>query len=293
MRKLKQTRLHNPPESIGNCLPTVIACFLDLNSPEDVIQIQEKYKDKNWNIELYNWLREKGWNWEKIQGHRFDNTYYAVTGQTVRGSSHICIYKNGEIYHDPHPSQSGLITESIFESFTKISKICFKCKTMKPLSEYYEHKQMSDGLLGKCKSCTKEDVKKQTELNISTPEGLEKERERHREKYRRLGYKEQQKIWNKGQPWKNSNVYKGLRKKLYKDLPREFELHHWNYNEDYLLDVFILNIRDHKKLHKSLFLDLEKRVFYLKDGTYLDTREKHSEYIEEIINKNDKKNSRK
>ena len=136
MRKLKQTRLHNPPESIGNCLPTVIACFLDLNSPEDVIQIQEKYKDKNWNIELYNWLREKGWNWEKIQGHRFDNTYYAVTGQTVRGSSHICIYKNGEIYHDPHPSQSGLITESIFESFTKISKICFKCKTMKLLSEY-------------------------------------------------------------------------------------------------------------------------------------------------------------
>ena len=56
--------------------------------------------------------------------------------------------------------------------------------------------------------------------------------------------------------------------------------------------MFILNIRDHKKLHQSLFLDLEKRVFYLKDGTYLDTREKHSEYIEEIINKYEK-NSRK
>lgn len=280
MRKLEQTRLHHPPESIGNCFPTVIACFLDLNSPEDVIQIQEKYKEEDWNIQLYSWLQERGWNWESIEGHRFDDTYYTVTGQTVRGNSHICIYKNGELYHDPHPSQEGLLTEVVFESFTKFAKTCFKCNDMKPLSEYYKHKQMGDGLLGKCKSCTKDDTKKQTELNTSTPEGLEKERERHRDKYRRLGYKEQQKEWDKNKPWKNSNIYKGLRNKYYKDLPREFELHHWNYNDAYLKDVFILDIKDHKNLHNSLFLDVEKRIFYLEDGTYLDTKEKHREYIE-------------
>ena len=29
-------------------------------------------------------------------------------------------------------------------------------------------------------------------------------------------------------------------------------------------------------------LDLEKRIFYLEDGTYLDTKEKHENYIKSL-----------
>lgn len=120
MRKLQQTRLHNPPEILGNCFPTVIACFLDLNSPEDVIQIQEKYQESDWNIQLQDWLINKGWLWEKIDGHLYDDSFYTVTGKVSRSNAnHICIYRNGELYHDPNPSNEGLITEDIFETFIK------------------------------------------------------------------------------------------------------------------------------------------------------------------------------
>lgn len=282
MRKLQQTRLHAPPNVLGNCYPTVIACFLDLDSPEDVIQIQEKYSEKDWEEQLEIWLHSKGWSSKKLKGHLNDNSFYTVTGNTSRGTTHICIYKNGSLYHDPHPSNEGLISEVLFETFTKFEKECFKCGKVKPITEYYKHKKTSDGYLGKCKSCAISDAKQTTDLKTSTPEGLEKERERHRNKYHRLNYKELQKEWNKGQSWKNTSTYKNLRKYKYKNLPREFELHHWNYNDDYLEDVFILNIKDHKNLHNSLFLDLEKRVFYLDDGTYLDTKEKHEEYIKKL-----------
>lgn len=37
-------------------------------------------------------------------------------------------------------------------------KTCFKCQTPKPRSEFYAHRRMTDGLLGKCKQCTKADT---------------------------------------------------------------------------------------------------------------------------------------
>ena len=117
MKKLIQTRLHNPPEQIGNCYATVIACFMDLNSPEDAIQIQEIYYSEyvNWQIELINWLEKNKYRINYLDSHPKDDSFYAVTGKTIRDTTHICIYQNGMLFHDPHPSQFGLISELAFE----------------------------------------------------------------------------------------------------------------------------------------------------------------------------------
>ena len=156
-------------------------------------------------------------------------------------------------------------------------KVCFKCGIEKPLTDYYKHKQMGDGHLNKCKDCTKKDTKTQTEINTSTPEGLEKERARHRDKYRRLNYKEKQKEWDKDKPWKQTSTYKGLSKKF--KTPVGYELHHWNYNTEFLEDVVLMPIKEHRTLHRFLKLDLESRILITNNNIPLTNKSRHLSFI--------------
>lgn len=55
-------------------------------------------------------------------------------------------------------------------------KVCFKCQVKKPLSEFYAHKEMSDGHLGKCKDCAKADVMEHREANLEKIRAYDRER---------------------------------------------------------------------------------------------------------------------
>ena len=56
------------------------------------------------------------------------------------------------------------------------TKTCFKCGVEQPRSEFYRHPQMGDGLLGKCKSCTKRDVMENRDKKLDQFREYDRER---------------------------------------------------------------------------------------------------------------------
>jgi hypothetical protein len=69
-----------------------------------------------------------------------------------------------------------------------VAKRCFKCGVTRLLTEFYAHREMADGHLNKCKTCTKRDVRAR-EARLSTdPKWRAKERARKRGVYQKPGY---------------------------------------------------------------------------------------------------------
>ena len=138
------------------------------------------------------------------------------------------------------------------------TKKCFKCGEDKPLSEFYVHKQMADGHLGKCKSCTKADVTKHRNENLEKIRAYDNERStlKHR---RDLAIRSQKKrrssnpLQYKAHCAVNNAVRDGRLNR-----PEKCEVcgcectphgHHWSYEPENRLDVEWLCIHCHVSAH--------------------------------------------
>ena len=156
--------------------------------------------------------------------------------------------------------------------------ICTLCEKEKSISEFYKNKVMPSGYANQCKECVKARSKVREEKLRQDPEWVEKEKVRAREKYKRLDYNDKQKKWDEKRPWTKTSTYRNLNRDL--KLTKDQSIHHWNYN--FLKDVFILDKKLHRKLHVHIKIDEDTLCFRTCEGHLLDTRKKHSNYINKI-----------
>ena len=135
-----------------------------------------------------------------------------------------------------------------------MTKTCFKCHRVLPIGEFYKHPLMGDGHLGKCKDCTKRDVRERYVL--TRPERAEYEQKRCRRPERKRQILEYARKRRAAHPEK-TRAYIALQRAIRSgNLVRQpcevcgevkVQAHH----DDYLkpLDVRWLCFKHHREVH--------------------------------------------
>jgi len=136
-------------------------------------------------------------------------------------------------------------------------KECFKCKAVKPLTEFYKHSKMADGYLNKCKCCAKNDVSSNRSKNLSKYRAYDRERGKLRERIK--ANTESNRVWraeDKRRQFAHGAVSRAIRSGSLVRNPCErcgdpkSVAHHEDYDKP--LDVMWLCQPCHKQRHKEL-----------------------------------------
>ena len=171
-------------------------------------------------------------------------------------------------------------------------KECFKCGSVKGLDDFYKHNAMIDGHLGKCKSCTKNDSKIRADRLSNDPLWIDKEKERHRDKYHRLNYKDKHK------PDRESKALTICKyKEMFPEKAKALSLlgknlrvigkerHHWSYKIEHAKDIIHLTVQEHNIIHRFLVYDKKNFMYRRNDNMeLLDNKQSHIEYMNRVLN---------
>lgn len=111
-----QTRLSDKEKKIyGNCLVTCYASYMDLpveECPQFQFLFDCEHPSTFWHKVVKLWLSEMGYVVKQFQNDPFHKgyteDYYFAWGMSPRGVMHQVIYKDGQLFHDPHPSRAGI-----------------------------------------------------------------------------------------------------------------------------------------------------------------------------------------
>lgn len=122
MKPIKQTKISSEDGTIhGNCFRACIASILEIDI--DSIPAFEDMGTE-WHMPFFKFLNENnletdGTRYKHIDSFEFDLInyegiygYIIVNGKSPRTyvtRGHSVVYKNGQMVHDPHPSNDGLL----------------------------------------------------------------------------------------------------------------------------------------------------------------------------------------
>ena len=95
----------------GNCYPACLASLLNLR----LDQVPDVMAADDWWEQLCGWARELGWNllsldWPGASYFLPERGYAIAGGLCERGGRHSCVYRDGRLAWDPHPSRAGLLS---------------------------------------------------------------------------------------------------------------------------------------------------------------------------------------
>ena len=154
------------------------------------------------------------------------------------------------------------------------TKRCYRCGVEKPLTEFHKHKRMPHGRRNICKECAcREERERQYRLS-QDPSYYDRERQRGRDKYRRLYADKHEKSSHK----ENKTTRRDI--KAMGINVDGYEVHHWDYNQK--KDVFLLTPRAHKRVHSYLTFDDDSKKFMC-NGVLLETKDEHMRVILSIL----------
>ncbi len=141
-------------------------------------------------------------------------------------------------------------------------KTCFKCLTVKPLSDFYKHSEMADGHVNKCKTCNKNDVALHRSENIERIREYDRTRGKLRERAAKASAISQ--AWRKADKRRDkchNAVARAVKKGTLVKVPCERcgEVKSLAHHEDYdkPLDVVWLCQPCHKQRHKEIINDAQ------------------------------------
>jgi len=187
-----------------------------------------------------------------------------------------------------------------------LEKPCSKCKEVKPLIEFSRQKGRKYGVSSQCRECSSSRNKAHYQENKDKILAKHKEYyDNNTEKFAELNKKwnDTHKDYVKARSAKyyqentdriNSKNAEWREKFPEKEKAREYanrklgsrdgcHKHHWSYNEEHWLDVIELTISEHRKLHTVMSYNPTEKKYECENGTLLDSREKHGEYMVKMI----------
>ena len=89
----------------GNCEQAAVASILGL--PLDAVP--DFIEQSNFAASYVDFLRSKGFAVVVVPPNRKPDCYYMAVGASeATGHPHACVYREGELVHDPHPGRRGL-----------------------------------------------------------------------------------------------------------------------------------------------------------------------------------------